>query len=434
MTRYPRTTLFLEGSVSVSLQFLFIRHLMPEVGSSILVTTITVSIFLLALSLGYLAGGLKTDNVRRRFSRNCLIAAFFISLGLSPLISSAFFGYLSNFHELVTLTLYCLIFMAPAVYFLGQTMPLLSNEIRARSNGELSASVLFFSTIGNVIGGLVSILILIKLFGLGVTVFVNVVVLVFLFMATTHDRIKRMIGAGIVMGIAYPMIIVAEQTLYDHTTAYGNYAIRYSDDVAIFFGNNLSQSSLNSKGEPSEYAQVAEREISRNLNPNSEILVLGAGGFTFGRQFNPEQIHFVDIDADVKDVAESLFLKSPIVGSFSAKDARIYLKRNSKEYDFILMDTFHSETAISGHLVTQEYFSLVKSRLKAGGKLVINTITSRDFEDDYSRDLHTTILSVFPYCSVQSLSTFGAPYGNRLYMCVNRSDQPHIIRDRRLEY
>lgn len=434
MTRYPRATLFMEGSVSVSLQFLFIRHLMPEVGSSIMVTTITVSIFLLALSLGYLAGGKTFESVRMRFARNCLLAAFFISLGLSPIISSAFFTYLSNLHELVVLSLYCSVFMAPAVYFLGQTMPLLSNEIRAQTNGELSASVLFFSTMGNVIGGLVSILVLIKLFGLGVTVFVNIVVLVFLFMATTHDRAKRIIGAGVVMGIAYPMIIISEKTLYDQTTPYANYSIRHIGDVAVFFGNNISQSSITKEGEPSEYARIAEREVSRSLKRSSKILVLGAGGFTFGRQFDPEQLHFVDIDADIKQIAESRFLNSPVVGSFSAKDARVYLKKNIEKYDFIVMDTFHSKTAISGHLVTQEYFSLVKSRLNPGGKLIINTIASRDFEDAYSRDLHSTILSVLPYCSVQTLNSFGSPYANRLYMCVNRDDEPHIIRDRRLEY
>lgn len=434
MTRFPRTALFLEGTVSVSIQFLFIRHLMPEVGNSIHVTTVTVSIFLLALSVGYLAGGRAVTNIRERFGRNCLLAALTISLGLSSFTSNLFFMALSGANSLLSLALYCTLFMAPAVYFLAQTMPLLSNEIKARTNGELSSSVLFFSTAGNVIGGLVSILILIKLFGLGVTVFLNVMVLLALFMVTTTDRLRRNVGALLVIGVAYPMIIVTEGILYDKTTAYSNYKTLYTEDLALFLGNNIAQSSLDLNGKPSEYVLIAEREIARTLTPESTILVLGAGGFTLGREFNAQQIHFVDIDEDIRDVAQSRFLKAPINGHFTASDARLFLKRSDRLYDFIVMDTFQSKTAIAGHLVTQEYFMLVKSRLKENGKLIINTIASREFEDTYSRDLHTTILSVMPYCSVQTLNSFGSTMANRLYLCTNRSDQPHIIKDRRVEY
>lgn len=434
MTRYPRIALFLEGSVSVSLQFLFIRHLMPEVGSSILVTTITVSLFLLALSLGYLSGGRHQSSIQRRFGWNCLKAAVIISIGLSPLTSTLFFNAFTKVDELILLGVYCLLFMAPAVYWLGQTMPLLSNEIKARSNGELSSSVLFFSTLGNVIGGLISILVLTKLFGMGITVFINILVLVSLYAACTPSRLERTIFLSASLAIAYPLTVMAEMASYDKTSAYGNYKIREYSDRTIFFGNNLAHSIIDKEGKSAEYIHMAEKIVNQNINDTSEILILGAGGFSFGRHLPAHKITFVDIDSSIKPLAEERFIRQPVNGQFVEMDARIYLKKHNKKYDFIILDTFQSTNAIAGHLVTQEYFDLVKSRVNDKGRVIINTIASKNFEDTYSRDLHTTIMSVFPYCSVNTLNTYGSKVANRLYDCVNVISEPHIIRDRKVEY
>ena len=133
-------------------------------------------------------------------------------------------------------------------------------------------------------------------------------------------------------------------------------------------------------------------------------------------------------------MAEERFIRQPVNGQFVEMDARIYLKKHNKKYDFIILDTFQSTNAIAGHLVTQEYFDLVKSRVNDKGRVIINTIASKNFEDTYSRDLHTTIMSVFPYCSVNTLNTYGSKVANRLYDCVNVISEPHIIRDRKVEY
>ena len=110
-----KAILFAEGFVSVSLQFLFMRHLLPQVGSSVVVSTIIVSIFLLFLSAGYHFGGKAKDNHAGQLSKNILLSAAVLGIGLSSLVSELFFAVVSRCAGLhLTLAFYLIIFMAPA--------------------------------------------------------------------------------------------------------------------------------------------------------------------------------------------------------------------------------------------------------------------------------------------------------------------------------
>ena len=61
-----KSLMFLEGVVSISLQFLVLRQLMPYAGSSIITTSIVISVFLAALAFGYKDGGdYKGDKIEK---------------------------------------------------------------------------------------------------------------------------------------------------------------------------------------------------------------------------------------------------------------------------------------------------------------------------------------------------------------------------------
>lgn len=51
------TIVFIEGFCSLGAEVIALRRLVPHVGSSIVVTAPTIAFFLLALALGYAAGG-----------------------------------------------------------------------------------------------------------------------------------------------------------------------------------------------------------------------------------------------------------------------------------------------------------------------------------------------------------------------------------------
>src|SRR5690606_15312949 len=72
---------FVEGFVSLGAEIVALRRLVPHVGSAITVTAPTIGFFLLALALGYHAGGRVASNYLARVRRNFLIAAGLIAVG-----------------------------------------------------------------------------------------------------------------------------------------------------------------------------------------------------------------------------------------------------------------------------------------------------------------------------------------------------------------
>lgn len=85
------------------------------------------------------------------------------------------------------------------------------------------------------------------------------------------------------------------------------------------------------------------------------------------RRYPEANINVIELDPMVVELAEKYFFfkKSPNM-EIHAMDLRVYLLRNKKKYDLILLDTFYGET-IPFHLTTTEFLQLVKARLKPGG-------------------------------------------------------------------
>lgn len=54
--------ILLEGFVTISLEILTVRQLTPVMGSSVIVTSLIIGIFLLFLALGYRRGGEHCDH------------------------------------------------------------------------------------------------------------------------------------------------------------------------------------------------------------------------------------------------------------------------------------------------------------------------------------------------------------------------------------
>lgn len=145
--------ILLEGFVTISVEIMTIRQLIPVVGNSILVTSLIIGIFLLFLAYGYQAGGKRSHDLWACLRRNFFIAAPGIGIGLSFLFIELFFSLLNTrLHTplLWVLVLYLLLIIAPIVYFLGQTVPITMNLIHQQLRpGALGGRVLHLSTIGS---------------------------------------------------------------------------------------------------------------------------------------------------------------------------------------------------------------------------------------------------------------------------------------------
>ncbi len=417
-----RSILFLEGVASIAIQFLILRQLTPFVGGSIIVTSIVISVFLAALALGYRKGGLIGERHREVLSKNLFFAAVLIGLFASYLFIAAFFYLFSFLNTMVVLWTYLLVFMAPIVYLVAQTIPLLVNFMKAHSAGGKAGDALLYSTIGNVTGGI--FIALIVMYYLGVSW--AVVFTSFIFLGISFIISKRRKPFVLRLLIVVPLILLVNVLFgakyFVAQTAYANYQVN-EDANHTYFRINRSFSSRLEKGTNKGYpfSEVMKQIINSygRGHQHNEVLVIGAGGFTLGadNELNAT-VNYVDIDGQIKKVAEKYFLKTPINGTFSTADARVFLRESGKLCDFIVVDAYSNKKTIPEHLTSREFYRQVSQHLKANGLMISNIIADPFLSDDFSKRMDNTIRSAFKACFVTANNPFGNT-ANLLYVCTN---------------
>ena len=126
---------------------------------------------------------------------------------------------------------------------------------------------------------------------------------------------------------------------------------------------------------PLRYAQVM---TIATIYPETarKILMLGLGGgsiSTYLGRFMPEAaITTVEIDPGVITAAKTYFgLRETERMRYRAGDGRVFLNRNDELYDLILLDAYRGGY-VPFHLLTREFYTLVKQRLAPGGAAAFN--------------------------------------------------------------
>lgn len=443
----PSTTayliLFLEGLASSGLQVTAIRQTTPFVGSSVLSTSIIISTFLAALAWGYYRGGKVPEaEYRDRLTRNLFAAMVIFGIGLSYPFVGTFFAASDHLlgsipivqHPLIHLGLYCLIIMVPLVFFLGQTVPLLLHTTRGLSNSEAAGNYTALSTIGNVVGCLITTLLLMFFFGVGISIVVNCLLLgICGLMATVNQNPSRRnaianCASGLIsMGLISFLNIVAVSTLLDADTIYGNMRVVDREDGRKLVINHSNASYLQdgtNNGWP--YIETIKSALQAKGVAGKDVLVLGAGGFTLTADNElAGNFTYVDIDPAMKPLAEETFLGAPVRGDFVAEDARRFLLTRERLWDFIVVDVYSDSSTIPAHTATKEFFDLVKDRLSGGGTAMINIVASPTLEDRYSKNIDRTVRAAFPFC-ITDISQFGRDLANIVYFCRNKSSSSEV--------
>lgn len=420
-----------EGFVTVALEILTIRQVVPVVGSNVIVTSLVIGIFLLFLAYGYRQGGKVQDQYINVLVRNFTISAILIGIGISYLFVEQFFGLLVKLvgnHQLIILTIYLLAITAPLVYMLGQTVPITMHLQKNHSTriNEIGGNVLHISTIGSFFGAVLTSIILMRFFGLGMTVFMLfalLVIMVFYLNLVIEFRWGYVLTLVVFSVPIYFLNVSMEKLLFITSNAFANY---YVDEIdtpkkgKILVLNQSNASFIGENNEAYPYAEKIKDILFKDLAlTNKDILVLGAGGFTisaqntFGNQFT-----YVEIDPELPKIVREHFLKD-IKGNIVIQDARQYLIFNKQKHDVIITDAYTNRTVLPSHLVTAEFFSLIKERLNNNGLAVFNIIGNPLFNDKFTKRVDNTVRSVFDSCAVIPLR-FNKQKVNMIYICQNR--------------
>jgi spermidine synthase len=131
------------------------------------------------------------------------------------------------------------------------------------------------------------------------------------------------------------------------------------------------------------------------------ILEIGLGGGRTSSYLSAAlpnaSITSVELDKDVVELAKKYFrftetdkLKTVV------SDGRVFLMRNSGPWDVILIDAFRGPF-VPFHLLTKEFYELVKSRLAPGGVVLQNIEPTTLLFDSATATLHSVFPSVDLY-------------------------------------
>lgn len=412
--------ILLEGYVVLSSELLAIRQTIPFIGSGTDTVSIIIAAVLMPLAFGYQAAGRfkpgfhngQYQSVRNKLIFNLQASSVILLIGLSyPLMNVFFYSMMGAGLEnrLLLVTIYSAIFLVIPVYLLGQTIPLCSNYFSKKRLAKITGHILFFSTMGSFLGAVFSTLVLMSTIGVHYTVALNFIILFFLVVVLSKKKLsEKTIFSFAVMCAA---LYLNSDKMMEHfsiveNNKYNTIAVVEDEETGFrhLSLNNNDSSKYNDAGEKHEYIEFIERTVIDSIPEEAaakNVLVIGAGAFTFGFEDTKNKYDYIDIDGSLERIAEEYVLKAELKENqtFHAVPARAYLSTTDKKYDVILLDAYFGDRTIPEHLVTREFFDHVRSKLSDDGVMAANFIIAPHFISRFSQKIDNTMRAAFPYVS-----------------------------------
>ena len=438
--------IFVGGYSSLSLELIVLRQLSSFVGTTTITVSIVMGTILAFMSWGYYRGStekITQTSLRRQASRGFLIIALLTVLASSYLLMDLYFQLLNSIKitsNIVQTIVYSLIFLSFAPYLFGKITAMLSRYLHY-NDPNYTGKIMAIDTVGSVCGSLFTTLLIMPFIGVNYTI----VTLVLITAATAYSLSKTHVNDIVaIISILFMSICFNQSKMLKDT--YGIIENNAVATISVFNTDDDKSKMLIINGSPSSKIS-AEHDLNFKyinfINDNfidtlpsektSDILIVGAGGFTVGLNDTRNNYVYVDVDKNLKRITEEDFLGKKLEKNkkFVVQDANQFLKESEQKYDLIVLDTYSSLHYIPMELVTYEYFQRAKKNLKENGILVLNAITTPDFADDFAMNLDNTLRKVFPNnLRAQSMYDFN-PWeddtkNNIIYTYYNRKNPNEI--------
>jgi len=419
---------FVTGAIVMSFEMLGSRYLNPYFGSGIYTWASLISTVLAALTVGYFIGGWLADRT-----------ASAVVLGATVLVGSVYILLLPAFAaillELVLAgvddvkagsLLSALAIMFFPVTFLGMYSPfairlLLSS---AQRSGMVSGTVYGISTAGSIVGTLGTTFFLIPSIGSrAITITLGVAgIAAGLALVAAPALLRRGAASAIATSALVALLAAGDaaraEDLIDAAaraaslaqkdgrlarieTEYNDiYITKRGGELTMSFqlkGWNYTESVTNLKDAddlPVKYTQAMTVALAYPSELKT-VLMLGLGGgsvSTYIGRFMPEvKIDTVELDPGVITAAKKYFgIVETSRVRYLEGDGRVFLNRHKDRYDLILVDAYHGGY-VPFHLLTKEFYALVKERVAPGGAVAFNV---HDGTKLFASTVHT-LRSVF---------------------------------------
>jgi spermidine synthase len=402
---------FITGAIVMSFEMLGSRYLNPYFGSGIYTWAALISTVLAALTAGYFIGGWLADRYPSAtvLGTTVLIASLYL-LALPGFAEAVLEFVLADVDDVRTGSLiaaFAIMFFP--VTLLGVYSPFAIRLMlrSAQRSGTVSGTVYGVSTAGSIVGTLGTTFVLIPMIGsraitllLGAAGVLCGLLLVALARLERRSHAAMLATAMIALAALTPAIPVARaESLIDENvraallkrpdgqiahveSEYNDIYIRKRrGELTMSFqlkGFDYTESVTNLRDPDDLSLRYAQTMTIAAIYPAElkKILMIGLGGGSistyFGR-FMPEvRIDTVEIDRRVIQVAKTYFgLRETDRVRYLDGDGRVFLNRNKELYDLIVVDAYQGGF-VPFHLLTKEFYTLVKQRLTPGGAAAFN--------------------------------------------------------------
>ncbi len=398
------------GGVLMALEILSSRVLAPHFGNSVYVWGSIISVFLAALSLGYLWGGRLADRQPSipALGRMIALAASCqaVLLLFGPRMAESLAG-LTGGTPAGTL-------LATSVLF-GPTSVLLATvspwavRLAARDLGHLghTAGRLFaLSTLGSLAGTLACTFLLIPFLELrqilGLLTALTAATAAVAIVGSFRTEAPTAVLALALLILALPGASYAPRRagdlIYERVTPYQTLQVRESEGERSLEGDRVPQAKIRLADGESAMPYTATVAAAWLLKPDIQrAAMIGLGGGSVGRYLMKRipglTIDYVDVDPAVPEIARRFFRfqEGPRM-TVTVADGRRFLQSTAKTWDFIYCDAYIGQS-VPFHLTTVQFLDEVTRHLEPGGVFGLNLAAG--LSDPFSQAMYRTVRARF---------------------------------------
>jgi len=406
---------FVSGAVLMGLEMVGSRILAPFFGSSIFVWGSLIGVVLTALSLGYYVGGKFADKYPGKGPLSIVIslAGAWISLVLLlsrsalPAIASSYSGSMGP-----VLASFTLFFVPGSLLAMVSPWCIRLSISSVEASGGTSGVLYAVSNVGSILGTFVTSFYLIPKASVDAITrgmsFALILLAAFMVLAVERKRVCAAVLAVslfVAAAINLPVLLSPKDAglLYETQSLYHHiYVVEKGRQRLLKFDNSIQGGMYVDDPFTSCFPYADYFHLSLCFKKDiRDVLMIGLGAGLvpkrFWNDYREMRIDVVEIDPKVDEVARKYFgfpqderLKVYI------EDGRMFLRDVEKKYDLIMVDAYYADS-IPFHLTTQEFYQLVRSRLKPGGVVAYNMIGAvAGPKSKLFRSMHLTFSRVFP--------------------------------------
>jgi spermidine synthase len=402
-------TAFLEGMSVLVVEIAGARALAPFFGTSLHVWTATITSTLLFLAFGYGLGGRLCRKGPMALPLVLWVAGGW--LGLYPLWRTALLSSLQGLGVSLGAFLASSWLFGPPLLCFGAVSPLLIKRLGegGMEGGQAAGWLFFTNTLGGLVGGWLTALVLVPMFSLrvvlsGTGALVIVLGALWAWKRGVHPIVfALLIVSGMSANFApRPTKFVkgtrAEMAvIYRKQSATGLVQVVDSAGTRALLLDGTTQGMIDLE---SGMSQVPFSDYIAAMmhvyHPRAKrVLLLGLGCGVLAKMLHGmgKEVTVVEIEPEVYRAARKFF-GLPEAVRVKLADGRTFLALDENRYDVVVLDAFAGENA-PWYLATREGLTAVRERLAPGGRLVINTITYADGTGEGLKRLEAALLDVF---------------------------------------